>query len=119
MSSGLLQDKRTPPARAASAAAIALLVIGAVCYLLNRVHSKLESAHGSADAVAALKLTACYPLLTVVGLILVIPLGVYVTDHAPFQSLNLMRPDHYARLVLRVHKAWLGASDGKLQAKEL
>ena len=41
------------------------------------------------------------------------------SDHAPFQSLDVARPDHYMRLFFRVYKAWMGASGGKLKAKDL
>ena len=50
---------------------------------------------------------------------LVIPLLMYVTDHTPFQSLNPLRPDHFARLVVRVYTAWLSNPGGKMKAKDL
>ena len=58
------------------------------------------------------------PLGTAIAIALVIPLGVYLTDYAAFQNLNVIRPDHYARLVFKVHKAWI-SSNGKLSSKEI
>ena len=64
-------------------------------------------------------LVAMYPLLSVAGLGLVIPLLVYVGDHAPFQSLDVLRPDHYAKLLVRVYRAWASSKGGKLKGKDL
>ena len=57
--------------------------------------------------------------MTIATLVLVIPLLMYVTDHTPFQSLNPLRPDHFARLVVRVYTAWLSNPGGKMKAKDL
>ena len=63
-------------------------------------------------------LLACYPLLSMLGLALVIPLGPYCAEHAAFQHLNVLRPDHHLRLCYKVYKAWI-ATDGKLSKKDL
>ena len=60
-----------------------------------------------------------YPLSAAAALFLLIPLVMYVVDHAPFQSLVLPRPDHYVMLISRVYRAWLGVSNGKLSSKEM
>ena len=81
----------------------------------------LDIVGGGSHATAALlfALIALYPLVTIVTLVLVIPLLMYVTDHTPFQSLNPLRPDHFARLVVRVYTAWLSNPGGKMKAKDL
>ena len=65
-----------------------------------------------------LGLMACFPILAMLGLLCLLPLGPYVGEHAAFQGLHVLRPDHYARLVTRVYSAWF-ASDGKLSKKDL
>ena len=121
----LLQDKRIPLSRLASAATAAVFIVGTIALLLRRITRKLELAFTSdvenptiASASAGF-LMMCYPLLAMLGLGLVLPLCVYVSDHAPFQSLQILRPDHYFQLVWRVYRTWLGADGGKLKAKEL
>ena len=42
-----------------------------------------------------------------------------VTDHAPFQSLNPIKPLEYVQLLSRVYRAWGQAKNGKLKAKDL
>ena len=64
-------------------------------------------------------LVLMYPLLTILGMVLIIPLVMYVTDHAPFQSLNMLRPDHFIQLVVQVYRAWLSSAGGKLKPKDL
>ena len=61
---------------------------------------------------------ACFPLLSILGLALTIPLGPYVADHAAFQNLSVIRPDHHLRLCAKVYRAWI-ASNGKLASKDL
>ena len=85
-----------------------------------------ENAKPNADGSAPearpgllIALVLMYPLLTILGMVLVIPLAMYVTDHAPFQSLNVLRPDHFIQLVVQVYRAWLSSAGGKLKPKDL
>tara|TARA_B110000046_G_C12610612_1_gene240658 strand:- start:1 stop:159 length:159 start_codon:yes stop_codon:yes gene_type:complete len=52
-------------------------------------------------------------------MVLIIPTFIYVTDHAPFQSLSILRPDHYFKIVVKVYKAWASSAGGKLKMKDL
>jgi hypothetical protein len=61
---------------------------------------------------------ALYPILTILGMILIIPLAIYVSDHTPFQGLNVLRPDHYSRLLFMVYRAWSQSGTGKLNIKK-
>ena len=62
---------------------------------------------------------ACFPVVTMLGLLMIIPLGPYVTEHAAFQNLSVARPDHYLRLCTKVYKAWGTTGNGKLASKDL
>ena len=67
-------------------------------------------------------LIAClvsFPFLSILGLALVIPIGPYVSEHAAFQDLHVIRPDHHLRLCAKVYGAWAASSDGKLSKKDL
>ena len=61
---------------------------------------------------------ALYPILTLLGMLLIIPLGIYATDHSPFQKLNVLRPDHYVRLAVMVYRAWGQSGNGKLNVNK-
>ena len=63
-------------------------------------------------------LIACYPLLAILGLFMIIPIGPYVSEHAAFQNLDIARPDHYVRALMKVYSAWFQAK-GKLSKKDL
>ena len=52
------------------------------------------------------------------AIFLLIPLFIYITDHAAFTTLSMLRPDHYGKLVWRVYAGWI-ASGGKLASKDL
>ena len=86
-------------------------------HIFHRNPAATPSAPPSGTLLFAL--IALYPLVTIATLVLVIPLLMYVTDHTPFQSLNPLRPDHFARLVVRVYTAWLSNPGGKMKAKDL
>ena len=58
-----------------------------------------------------------YPLLTIAGMMLVIPLIMYMTDHAPFQSLNL--PKEYWTLLTRIYTTWAQSTNGKMKVKDM
>ena len=82
-------------------------------------HTASENAAEIRNHPAALfGMMASFPILAMIALLLLLPLGPYVGDHAAFQSLHVLRPDHYARLVTRVYGAWT-ASHGKLSKKDL
>ena len=63
-------------------------------------------------------LLACFPIFSMLGLLLVLPLGPYCADHAAFQNLRIIRPDHYVRLCVKVYTAWT-VGNGKLASKDL
>ena len=74
---------------------------------------------GRAGVALSISAIGSFVAGTIATLVLVIPLLMYVTDHTPFQSLNPLRPDHFARLVVRVYTAWLSNPGGKMKAKDL
>lgn len=116
----LLEEKSLPPRRAAEVAALVLAIVGSLTLALCVVHDRIiEAATAGADPLRVIAWTACYPLLTLLALALVLPCAVYVTDHAPFQSLCVLRPGHYAQVLRRVYSAWFGTGDGKLKTKDL
>ena len=128
----LLESKRAPLGRALTAVAmigaIVLVVAGTLHYAAESLESHFhlfDKAHEAGPGALSphpgifLLLLSLYPVLSLLGLLLVIPLLVYMTDYAPFQSLRLWKPNHYARLVRLVYSAWLKAPGGKLEAKEL
>eukprot|EP00325_Prymnesiales_sp_UTEX-LB-985_P003163 CAMPEP_0174697972 /NCGR_PEP_ID=MMETSP1094-20130205/3689_1 /TAXON_ID=156173 /ORGANISM="Chrysochromulina brevifilum, Strain UTEX LB 985" /LENGTH=132 /DNA_ID=CAMNT_0015895061 /DNA_START=11 /DNA_END=409 /DNA_ORIENTATION=+ len=132
MPSDLLADKRISTAKLLEAVILGLTVTTVVAYLglwvtdeveehyhifhPERV-AKPETINGSSTMLIAL--TACYPCLAVSWLMLVIPLLMYASDHAAFQSLHVLRPDHYMRLLSKVYTAWAAAPNGKLKVKDM
>ena len=50
---------------------------------------------------------------------LVIPLLMYITDHSPFQRLNLLNPFHFVKLLKMVYTAWSQAENGKMKSKDM
>jgi hypothetical protein len=132
MSSSVLEEKKAPAHIAAAATVQAILIAGVLISILGYVSLLLEEHfhifHPDQGAVAAagkrpsgfvlVGLLALFPLLTILGLLLCIPLFVYVADYAAFQALRPWRPDHYARLIHHVYAAWIG-SGGKLKSKDL
>ena len=129
--SGLLANKRAPPARIALALGLFAIIFVAVFGALSLVSVEIEEHyhifHPKAKKVddhdksagLFIFLILLYPLLTALGLVLAIPLLVYVSDYAPFQNLNLLRPNHYAKLLKVVYTTWLNAEGGKLKSKDL
>ena len=116
-----LESKKAPPARVAGAILIGTILAVLWYQLLHYVVDVIEGHHGLRKDNSRLMLPLCIislPLGTAIAIALVIPLGVYLTDYAAFQDLNVIRPDHYARLVFKVHKAWV-SSNGKLSSKEI
>ena len=132
MSSSMFEDKKAPTHLVVAAFAQALMIAGVIISILGYVSHYLEEHfhifHPDQAAVASMgkkpsgsvlvALIALYPLLTIIGLVLCVPLFVYVGDFAAFQSLRPWRPHHYVRLVRHVYAAWIG-SGGKLKSKDL
>ena len=111
-----LQAVRAPPERIVGAAVLALVICVCYWFLLHEVVGHVESPSGKLPLLLVL---LSLPLGTAATLALLIPLGIYVSDYAAFQNLNVIRPDHFGRLVVKVYRAWLTSENGKLSAKEL
>ena len=131
MGGQLLEDKSIPLAKAVEALVVLIGIVGSVCYILYLVSLEMEKEfhvleHTASENVAevrrhpaeAIRLMALFPVLAIVGLALVIPLGPYVVEHAAFQNLHVIRPDHHLRLCGKVYSAWY-ATNGKLASKDL
>lgn len=135
MADALLQKKGVPPAKALAAAVCATLIVCTIAYRLYSLsvtmeehfhifhplaqHPELKKALRGEGTVELVTSVVQFPLLTMLGLVLVIPLGPYITEHEAFQSLNPLLPHHYATLCYRVYSAWSRASNGKLAGKDL
>lgn len=91
--SNILENKTAPPAKLAEAAAVILTVVGTIAYTLHHVSVEMEEhfhifSHTVKEDIAEFKrhpgmlvvLMASFPLLTMIGLLLVIPLGPYVSE---------------------------------------
>lgn len=121
MSKGeLLADKAiTLPKLFAALLVAAAIVAPAVSFLAYLQHH-LEALFDHKEPGLSLPMTVALMPLTAIGMIaLVVPVGIYIFDHAPFQSLFILRPDHYTQLLYRVFFAWSKAKNGKLASKEL
>ena len=129
--SGLLETKRIPPAKAAEAAIVALTVIGIVAYSFHHLGEWMENSfhvfdHTAAENVQEIKrhpsellgAMMMFPILAATAMGILIPVAVYVGDHAAFNDLHIARPDHLATLLVRVYRSW-AASNGKLASKDL
>ena len=122
MPRNLLEAKPITASKMASAAALALCIVGGIAWFLHGAsvtmvdkHIDTQKAHPS-HFVGTIVL---FPVFTAIGLFLTIPLFVYVTDHAAFSNLHVINPVHYGRLLVRVYRSWLRADGGKLSSKEL
>ena len=131
----LLEDKSITLPKALSAGLVAITIVGSIYWFLSEVATELEQhfhiwSH-TPKQLAELQIEVkqhpammiamimTFPFFGIMGIVLVLPLGVYVTDHAAFQNLNVLRPDHYMRLLVRVYKALIADGDGKLKGKNL
>ena len=114
----MLEKKRCPPAQAAGALALAVLIALLLWYWLHEASRMLESHIETKSPALFVLCLISYPLSGAVALGLLLPILVYILDYAPWQKLVLPRPDHYVRLVLRVWPAWF-ANHGKLTDKDL
>ena len=135
MADALLQKKGVPPAKALAAAICGTLVVGIIAYRLYSLsvtmedhfhifhpladHPELKQALRGQGTLELVTMVIQFPLLTMLGLVLVVPLGPYITEHEAFQSLNPLLPHHYATICFRVYSAWSRASGGKLASKDL
>ena len=109
--------------------AIALLLITAIglgmWFFVHEAAVWLEAHHTrtgarSDEPFIRLLCVMAFPLSAMISLVTVAPILVYMIDHTPFQSLVLLRPDHYFKLFFRVYSAWFDpANNGKLSEKEL
>ncbi len=121
----LMQGKRAPAFQLACAVMLALWIIGCFALLLSALHAHHERttlhAHQEGGVVNPREIvvvTLAFPLSGMAAIFLLIPLIVYIFEHAAFASLSMLRPDHYGRLVWRVYAGWI-AADGKLASKDL
>jgi len=126
----LLRICQIPPRKLAGALSLIALICLSFWYLLHLKWAALEThllAHAQSQPskgkrrppTAAIGLTLLFPLSALVAILLVLPLLVFITDHAPYQNLTPIRPDHYWRLFYRVYAAWLGSAEGKLKEKDM
>ena len=99
MSDALLTSKGAPPAALLSALALGLAIIGSMWWLVHELQEHHTHAMEGNHPVPMPLLTLAFPLSAMTVLALEIPLFMYVTDHAAFQSLNVLRPDHYGKCV--------------------
>ena len=127
----LLAEKKVPPIKALEAAFLAVSIIGTVAYVLIEISEFMESSfhileHSTSENAHELKVHPGYflgammsfPILGAGSLGLVIPLAVYVADHAAFNDLHVIRPDHFGKLLSRVYRSW-AATNGKMATKDL
>ena len=124
-------DKSAPPAKIAVALLLIVTIVGAIVFSLSTLTDEIEEHyhifhpqakkvddHGKSGS-NLIFLIALYPILSVIGLLLVIPLLMYITDHSPFQRLNLLNPFHFAKLLKMVYTAWSQAENGKMKSKDM
>jgi hypothetical protein len=125
MGGSLLQGKRAPPFKIVCAVMLALWIIGSFSMMLSTLHAHHEratmQAHQEGGVVnpgEIMLVTLGFPLSAMAAIFLLIPLFIYITDHAAFTTLSMLRPDHYGKLVWRVYAGWIAAG-GKLASKDL
>jgi hypothetical protein len=111
MGGDLLQKKRAPPFKLFGAVVIAIALTSGLLVSLHLLQDWVGGAFGSGRPTPAMMmmmmmLGPCSLAGVVLYMGLVIPLGVYVFDHSAFQSLNVLRPDHFVRMVANVWRAW-------------
>ena len=125
MGGSLLQGKRAPPFKIVCAVMLALWIIGSFSLILSALHAHHErttmQAHQEGGVVnpgEIMLVTLGFPLSAMAAIFLLIPLFIYIFEHAAFTNLSMLRPDHYGKLVWRVYAGWI-AADGKLASKDL
>ena len=120
-----MQGKRAPPFKIVCAVMLALWIIGSFSLILSALHAHHErttmQAHQEGGVVnpgEIMLVTLGFPLSAMAAIFLLIPLFIYIFEHAAFTNLSMLRPDHYGKLVWRVYAGWI-AADGKLASKDL
>ena len=127
--------KRIPPAKLCIAGTYIVIIVAVIFGLLGLTTYEIEAhyhifhpnANQSDPGVAGSKkspwlligLIALYPVLTIGGMLLGIPLMIYISDYTAFQALNLMKPQHVSMLYYRIYSTWAGAPNGKMNGKDL
>ena len=132
MGGNLLEQKKITLPKLVQAITMALLVVGTAAFLLNGLATELEDHFHIFNSTLdpehremkihpfqLVGLVFLFPVIAMSTLVLLIPLLVYVSDHAALQALNPLRPDDYARLLHKVYAAWIAGGDGKLKMKDL
>ena len=105
--STLLEEKSAPLPKALQAGLVGIVIAGSICLFLNELSNELENHfhlwNHTAQQVEELQqefkshpalllgLLALFPLSAIAGIVLILPLGVYLTDHAAFQGLSPLR----------------------------
>ena len=99
----LLQGKRAPPFKMVCAVGLATWILSGLWFGLRVLQEHHEKALDEQKAVHngglldVVIVTMAFPLSAILALVLMIPLFVYIGDHAAFASLSMLRPDHYVR----------------------
>ncbi|KAL3895235.1 MAG: hypothetical protein SGPRY_013567, partial [Prymnesium sp.] len=113
---------RPPAARAAGAVAMCVLICAGFYLALHHLAHAIPDQPKLSDPSSRAKLLLlpfALPLGTAAAIGMLIPLGVYLSDYAAFQRLNVVRPDHFVRLLIQVYSVWITSPNGKLSSKDL
>jgi hypothetical protein len=105
--STLLEEKNAPLPKALQAIGVGIVIGGSICLFLNELSNELENhfhlwnhtAQQAEDLQQELRshpalllgLLALFPLSAIAGIMMILPLGVYITDHAAFRALSPYR----------------------------
>ena len=105
--STLLEEKTAPLPKALQAIGVGIVIAGSIFLFLSELSKELENHfhiwnHTAQQAeelqqefkshpALLLGLLALFPLSAIAGIVMVLPLGVYITDHAAFRALSPYR----------------------------
>ena len=105
--STLLEEKTAPLPKALQAIGVGIVIAGSIFLFLSELSKELENHfhiwnHTAQQAeelqqefkshpALLLGLLALFPLSAISGIVMVLPLGVYITDHAAFRALSPYR----------------------------
>ena len=105
--STLLEEKTAPLPKALQAIGVGIVIAGSIFLFLSELSNELENHfhiwnHTAQQAeelqqefkshpALLLGLLALFPLSAIAGIVMVLPLGVYITDHAAFRALSPYR----------------------------